>query len=77
MGTTDLQPETGIGVIKRVGHSASILRDGASDVAYGRRGGSLWPLLLVVLAGSSSLLDVEVVMLISLTLLAIWIGGKR
>lgn len=77
MGTKAVEQETGVGVIKRMGMRASIVREETSEVAYGRRGGSLYPLLLIVLAGASSLTDVEVVAFVALALLAVWVGGKR
>jgi hypothetical protein len=77
MGTKALEPETGEGVIKRVGARVSILREDTSEVAYGRKGGSLYPLVLIALTGSSTLLHAEVVSLVSLVLLAVWVGGRR
>ena len=76
MGTATEQ-ETGIGYIQRAGKQASILREDVSDTAYGRRGGSLYPLLLLLAAGALVLTALPVVALLPLLLLAIYIGGKR
>ena len=77
MGTTEVKPETGVGYIQRAGHQASILREATSETAYGRRGGSLYPLALIALTGATMLTQVEVVALVALVLLAVWVGGKR
>lgn len=83
MGTTAEKPETPAGVIQRVGHRVAILRQDTSDAVYGRRGGSLYPLVLLLVAasallvaGASALVPVGVAGLLALLLLALWVGGS-
>jgi hypothetical protein len=81
MGTTPTQKETPAGYIQRIGHSATILHEVTAQVAYGRQGGRLYPILLLsvatvamVISGVSAPL-VGVVGVSMLVLLAVWVGG--
>ena len=75
MGTVDPEPETAPGYIQRAGHSANILRETASEVAYGRRSGSLWPLILILTA-ILLILVLPLAALIPIVLLGAWVGGQ-
>lgn len=80
MGTTaEEQPEYR-GVIASAGHQFDIITTAAAETTYGRRGGSLYPIVLLtvlavalVLSGGSALsLGVG---LVATLLLGIWVGG--
>jgi hypothetical protein len=80
MGTTaEEQPEYR-GVIAKAGHQFEIITTGAADTAYGRRGGSLYPIVLlavltVALALSAGPVLLLGVGLLAILLLGIWVGG--
>lgn len=77
MGTTEAEPETPAGYIQRVGHTATILREVTSDTAYGRRGGSLYPLVLLFIAALVTLTTYPMAALLPLILMGVWVGGQR
>ena len=80
MGTTaEEQPEYR-GVVAKADHAFEIISTRTADTAYGRRGGSLYPILLLTVlavslalsAGSAISLGVG---LVAILLLGIWVGG--
>jgi len=77
MGTTAGEPDEVVGITQRLGKITRLVDDRASHTAYGTRGGSLWPLSLVLVAGVALLSKIPVVGVVALLLLAIWIGGRR
>lgn len=82
MGTTADEPETPVGFIQKVGHRANIIHDLTAETTYGRRGGRIYPLVLLalillalVVTGSSQPIPLAVGVL-CLVLLGIWLGGS-
>jgi len=75
MGTAPPEEETGVGVIQRAGHAASIIKEESAEVAYGHRG-PIYPLVLLFLA-AIAILTIPLVAMLPLVLLAVWIGGHR
>jgi len=80
MGTTaEEQPEYR-GIIAKAGHQYDIITTVVAETTYGRRGGSLYPILLLTVAAIAIVLtagDVALVGvgLLSILLLGIWVGG--
>jgi hypothetical protein len=77
MGTTPPESKEPIGTIQRVGHTAHIVTEATSEIAYGRQSGSLYPLVLLLIAGIAILTTEPLVALIPLILLAVWVGGRK
>jgi hypothetical protein len=85
MGTTEGEQPEYRGIIAKAGHQYDIITTVVAETAYGRRGGSLYPIVLlavtamalVLTAGATLLVGVG---LLSSLLLALWVGsggGRR
>lgn len=84
MGTTPAEEQTPLGVIQRIGATATVITEEVARTAYGARdakSGRLYPLALVLVAvmaaGFSTPSATDWVMYVALVLLAVWIGGHR
>lgn len=80
MGTTPAEKQGPVGYIDRATGIISEVYEKTSDTTYGRRGGSLYPVVLLAvtaLALASSAGDIALVGvgLLSILLLGIWVGG--
>lgn len=80
MGTTPIEKEGPVGYIDRATGVISEVYEKTSDTTYGRRGGSLYPVVLLAVAAIVLVLaggDVPLVGvgLLSILLLGIWVGG--
>jgi hypothetical protein len=83
MGTVANNEEKTVGYIERAGQSIRVVEESAMETAYGRRGGGLYPLVLLLVATIALLavLLVDMALLglvgvVSLVLLALWVGGS-
>lgn len=80
MGTTAPEKSAPVGYITRATGAISEVYEQASETTYGRRGGSLYPVILlaviaialVLTAGPALLLGVG---LVAILLMGIWVGG--
>lgn len=81
MGTKPGEPEPTRGAIVDAMGRVTFITSVVSDTAYGRRGGHVWPLFLIFLAGVAMFLDpsgpITVMGGLALIALALWIGGRR
>lgn len=85
MGTAPAEEETPVGSWKRVGKKAGAIYEATAETTYGRRGGSLYPIVLLAVitasllgAGASSPPDAWLVVMVGIlatVLLGIWVGG--
>ena len=83
MGTVSQGEDKTVGYIERAGQTIRVVEESAMQTAYGRRGGGLYPLVLLLVAaaallvaGASALVPVGLAGLLSLLLLALWVGGS-
>lgn len=77
MGTVPPEEETPPGYIQRAGHTATVLSEATSEVAYGRSSGSVYPLLLILAVAALVGIGYPWFAMVPLLLLAIWVGGHR
>lgn len=80
MGTTAEEGPEYRGIIAKAEQQYDIITGLVSEMTYGRRGGSLWPILLLTVAAAALVLsggDITLVGvgLLSILLLGIWVGG--
>lgn len=75
MGTVSQGEDKTVGYIERAGQTIRVVEESAMETAYGRRGGGLYPLALLLAAFALILIE-PVAALAPLLLLALWVGGS-
>lgn len=76
MGTVADGSDRTVGYIERAGQSIRVVEESAMETAYGRRGGGLYPLALIVAIVAFILVGYPYVAMVPVILLALWIGGS-
>ncbi len=80
MGTVTGPEEPTVGVVQRLGETVRLIEDRVIGTTYGNRTGSLWALLLILVAAIGILIEPDwgdIVGTVALVLLAVWVGGRR
>ena len=76
MGTVPGNEDRTVGYIERAGQGIRVVEEATSETMYGRRGGGLYPLVLLLLCAGLVLLGYPLASLAPLLLLALWVGGS-